>query len=59
MGDSYISGEAGRWAGSTDESSSEVDALGSTAYDDNAAGNAELIAHCHRSKSAEVYIGAA
>src|SRR6202012_4051458 len=57
VGDSYISGEAGRWAGSTDESSSWVDALGSTAYDDNAAGNAELIAHCHRSKSAEVYIG--
>ncbi|HEY7836255.1 MAG TPA: hypothetical protein VIB59_02240, partial [Solirubrobacteraceae bacterium] len=57
VGDSYISGEAGRWAGSTNESSSWVDALGSTAYDDNAAGNAELIAHCHRSKSAEVYIG--
>jgi hypothetical protein len=57
VGDSYISGEAGRWAGSTNESSSWVDALGSTAYDDNASGNAELIAHCHRSKSAEVYIG--
>ncbi len=57
VGDSYISGEAGRWAGSTNESSSEVDALGSTAYDDNAAGNGELIGHCHRSKSAEVYIG--
>src|SRR6201995_3803985 len=58
VGDSYISGEAGRWAGSTNERSSWVDALGSTAYDDNAAGNAETIAHCHRSKSAEVYIGA-
>ncbi len=58
VGDSYISGEAGRWAGSTNESSSWVDALGSTAYDDNAAGNGELIAHCHRSKSAEVYVGA-
>ncbi len=57
VGDSYISGEAGRWAGSTNESSSRVDALGSTAYDDNAAGNAEVIAHCHRSKSAEVYVG--
>ncbi len=57
LGDSYISGEAGRWAGNTDESSSKTDALGSTAYDDNAAGNGELIAHCHRSKSAEVYIG--
>jgi hypothetical protein len=57
VGDSYISGEAGRWAGSTNESSSWVDALGSTAYDDNAAGNGETIAHCHRSKSAEVYLG--
>ncbi len=55
VGDSYISGEAGRWAGSTNESSSWVDALGSTAYDDN--GSSEAIAHCHRSKSAEVYIG--
>ena len=33
------------------------DALGSTAYDDNAGGTGELIAGCHRSKSAEVYIG--
>jgi hypothetical protein len=57
LGDSYISGEAGRWAGNTNESSSKIDALGKTAYDDNAAGNAELIAGCHRSKSAEVYIG--
>ncbi len=57
LGDSFISGEAGRWAGNTDESSSKADALGSSAYDDNAAGNGELIAHCHRSKSAEVYIG--
>ena len=55
VGDSYISGEAGRWAGSTNNSSSEVDALGSTAYDDN--GSSEAIAHCHRSRSAEVYIG--
>ena len=57
LGDSYISGEAGRWAGNTNGSSSNIDALGSTAYDDNAAGNGELISHCHRSKSAEVYIG--
>ena len=57
VGDSYISGEAGRWAGNTNESSSWIDALGSTAYDDNSSGNAELIAHCHRSKAAEVYIG--
>jgi hypothetical protein len=58
VGDSYISGEAGRWAGNTNNSSSEIDALGSTAYDDNASDNGELISGCHRSKSAEVYIGA-
>jgi hypothetical protein len=57
LGDSYISGEAGRWAGNTNESSSEVDALGEKAYNDNANGTAELIPGCHRSKSAEVYIG--
>ena len=57
VGDSYISGEAGRWAGNTNESSSKTDALGSTAYYDNAADTGELIAGCHRSKSAEVYIG--
>ena len=57
LGDSYISGEAGRWAGNTNNSSSNIDALGSTAYDDNAAGNGELISGCHRSKAAEVYIG--
>jgi len=57
LGDSYISGEAGRWAGNTNMSSSTIDALGSTAYDDNAAGNGELISGCHRSKAAEVSIG--
>jgi hypothetical protein len=57
VGDSFISGEAGRWAGNTDESSSKTDALGSTAYDDNSSGTGELIKGCHRSKSAEVYIG--
>ncbi|MGA8364935.1 MAG: hypothetical protein WB709_10490 [Solirubrobacteraceae bacterium] len=57
LGDSYISGEAGRWAGNTNESSSKTDALGSTAYFDNAGHTAELIPGCHRSASAEVYIG--
>ncbi len=57
LGDSYISGEAGRWAGNTNESSSWVDALGSTAYNDNSGHTAELIPGCHRSQSAEVYIG--
>ena len=36
VGDSYISGEAGRWAGSSNTSSSYADALGATAYYDNA-----------------------
>jgi hypothetical protein len=57
VGDSYISGEAGRWAGNTNESSSKIDALGSSAYYDNSTNSGELIAGCHRAKSAEVYIG--
>ena len=57
LGDSYISGEAGRWAGNTNESSSKIDALGASAYYDNASGTGETIEGCHRSKSAEVYIG--
>jgi hypothetical protein len=56
VGDSYISGEAGRWAGNANNSA-ETDALGPTAYDD--AGSSEAIPGCHRSKSAEIYIGAA
>lgn len=55
LGDSYISGEAGRWAGSSNDSSSRADALGPTAYFDN--GSGETIDRCHRSKSAEAYIG--
>ncbi len=57
LGDSYISGEAGRWAGNTNESSSKTDALGESAYYDNAGHTAELISGCHRSQSAEAYIG--
>lgn len=57
LGDSAISGEAGRWAGNTNESSSWVDALGPTAYFDNAGNTAEQIKGCHRSKAAEVHIG--
>lgn len=56
LGDSYISGEAGRWAGNSNVSSSRVDALGSAAYYDNASGTGEQIAGCHRSRSAEVFI---
>ncbi len=57
VGDSYISGEGGRWAGNTNTSSSNVDALGSTAYYDNATNTAETISGCHRSKAAEAFIG--
>jgi hypothetical protein len=57
LGDSYISGEAGRWAGNTNQSSSWIDALGSSAYYDNASNTAETIPNCHRSKSAEAFIG--
>jgi hypothetical protein len=56
VGDSYISGEAGRWAGNA-SSESYVDALGSTAYYDNASNTAETIPGCHRSKSFEGAIG--
>ncbi|HXE45177.1 MAG TPA: hypothetical protein VN635_08260 [Conexibacter sp.] len=57
LGDSYISGEAGRWAGNTNEEESWIDALGTRAYYDNEAHTAEKIAGCHRSLSAEIYIG--
>lgn len=55
LGDSAISGEAGRWAGNTNQSSSRVDALGSTAYWDTSTG--EAIKGCHRSKAAQAHIG--
>lgn len=57
VGDSYISGEAGRWAGNTNDDSWRVDALGSTAYYDNATKTAETIPGCHRASSAEIHIG--
>ncbi|WP_188113575.1 ricin-type beta-trefoil lectin domain protein [Nocardioides humilatus] len=58
LGDSYISGEAGRWAGNTGGTDEyRIDALGGTAYFDNAANNGETVNRCHRSKSAEIHIG--
>jgi hypothetical protein len=57
VGDSAISGEAGRWAGNTNGSPSNVDALGATAYFDNTANSAETIHGCHRSKASEIGIG--
>src|SRR3954469_3134320 len=56
VGDSYISGEAGRWAGNA-SSESYVDALGPTGYYDNARNPGEAIPGCHRSKSNESAIG--
>jgi hypothetical protein len=55
IGDSAISGEAGRWAGNTNGSSGNVDALGSTAYWDTPTG--ESIPGCHRSQAAQAHIG--
>lgn len=57
VGDSYISGEAGRWAGSSNRSEAPADALGRHAYHDNPAGTGETIPRCHRSRSAEAYVG--
>jgi hypothetical protein len=57
VGDSYISGEAGRWAGNA-SSESYVDALGPTAYYDNSTNSGETIPGCHRSKSNESVIAA-
>jgi hypothetical protein len=56
LGDSYISGEAGRWAGNSNNSSSSVDAGGAGAYYDNG-GVSETINRCHRSTAAEIHIG--
>ena len=57
VGDSAISGEAGRWAGNTNGASSRVDAGGADAYFDNATRTAEAIPGCHRSEAAEAHIG--
>lgn len=54
LGDSYISGEGGRWAGNSSKAA-QVDALGSGAYLDG--GNKETTERCHRSTSAEIKIG--
>jgi hypothetical protein len=57
LGDSAISGEAGRWAGNTNGSSATIDAGGADAYFDNAANTGEQIPGCHRSESAAIHIG--
>jgi hypothetical protein len=57
LGDSAISGEAGRWAGNTNDTYTRVDAGGANAYWDNATRTAEAIPGCHRSESAAIHIG--
>lgn len=55
LGDSFISGEGGRWAGNASEVSQKaIDALGHDAYWDGEGG--EKIRDCHRSKSAMIHI---
>ncbi len=55
VGDSFIAGEAGRWAGNQSGSTDDIDALGSSAYWDAEGG--EAIEFCHRSRSAPIHIG--
>ncbi|MDW5598149.1 hypothetical protein VSS74_27580 [Conexibacter stalactiti] len=57
LGDSYISGEAGRWAGNTNGAAANIDAGGAAAYYDNATRTGEQIVRCHRSTAAEAHIG--
>jgi hypothetical protein len=60
VGDSYIAGEAGRWAGNSNRNMGQgevlTDALGGSAYFDERRVR-ETILGCHRSASAEIYIG--
>lgn len=56
LGDSFISGEGGRWAGNADvDDHSRIDALGQSAYWDG--DGRELIEDCHRSQTAMIHIG--
>jgi hypothetical protein len=63
VGDSYISGEAGRWAGNTNTADGNVDVnralpSGVSAYNDDFRGGfpgKETIPECHRSVSAEIH----
>jgi hypothetical protein len=51
VGDSSISGEAGRWAGSSNNSEAPADSLGTDAYPHDSAGTAGTagsIPWCHR-----------
>jgi hypothetical protein len=66
LGDSYISGEGGRWAGNVlfnhllgGFGTAPMDALGSLAYIGPQGGAAEGIPRCHQSRSAEIHLGMA
>jgi hypothetical protein len=52
LGDSYISGEGGRWAGNTSGRPGPVDALGRDAYDDGDGPGDR--AGCHRARGLDV-----
>jgi hypothetical protein len=54
LGDSYISGEGDRWAGNTNGSFANVDALGTFAY--AAPDGLELIPGCHQADLPEVAV---
>jgi hypothetical protein len=58
VGDSYISGEAGRWAGNTNNGEQYHDAGGANTYWDNASRTAESTERCHRSETVEGAFGA-
>lgn len=55
IGDSFISGEGGRWAGNTSNDLANTNDTGFTAYWDT--WTDELWDTCHRSKSALIHIG--
>lgn len=55
VGDSYISGEGGRWAGNSNFDYAGIDALGPAAYYPPG-GSSEEIDGCHRSRVAEINI---
>ncbi len=58
LGDSFISGEGGRWAGNSEDSEWRVDAGGQNAYSDPAAAAIDKWGQkCHRSTAALVHVG--
>ncbi len=56
VGDSYISGEAGRWAGNVAGTDSGIIDVGPKMYFDNNDTDGELIPGCHRAMTSEIHI---